>query len=175
MLNEPYTPPKLTKEQVQFIRLVAGISPEACRIVPVKKMPSDVKRYTSVNRYLERHCYKNAALAMMAIEALTEKEAHYILGIADLALGFIYGHAWIEVDGQHYDPTFEVAEDWREDRLYCELVRFSAVELALFLESNDQTPPCYPDDIPESLTDHFVRDRFKEMSQLYGSKVLDFD
>ncbi|UTZ44557.1 lasso peptide biosynthesis protein [Vibrio campbellii] len=146
---------QLTENDEQILRAFTSLNPNKVKLVECELMPSLMHYTINKLRMQFRACYCNAAKAVLTLrwDDRTASTVHYVLGVADMGIGF-HGHAWIEVDGVHYDPTFEILGQGVEGRQYIEVSRFTPAELDAFLVGNNNIPPAFPDHAPRASFDY---------------------
>ncbi|WP_217521840.1 hypothetical protein [Vibrio metschnikovii] len=145
---------QLTRQDEIILLTFNQLNPKKVKLVACEPMPERVRENVVRNRIIQKQCYCNAAKSVLSLEWCNKLDVsvQYILGVADMGLGF-HGHAWIEVDGVQHDPTFELLDKGIEGRKYFEVCRFSPYELCTFLDDNESIPPAFPFNAPRESFD----------------------
>ncbi|QFT40068.1 MULTISPECIES: transglutaminase-like domain-containing protein [unclassified Vibrio] len=157
-------------KQLEFIHTVYEVKTDLLVHQPINKLPLETSLYRIAKALKPKVgvCYYN--MAMLVLELRSRNiEATYVLGVSDLGVGFLSGHAWIEFDGKHYDPTLELGNSqFGLAEHYFEVKRYSASEIWDFVCEHDNLPPVFPDSLDESYYDREyqteIRKRLKELN-----------
>lgn len=123
--------PSNQEQMVQFLdmtRMVPeGTDPLFVEVQPASKEVRELWDFISF-----KGCFNNAYRCMAGTGA------NYVLGYA---AGIIpVEHAWIEIDGIHYDPTWEKYSEI--GHTYAQLIKLNPTELINITCKNDDVPPC---------------------------------
>lgn len=141
-------------EKHSAILAFTGLDSTKLTAVKVERMPAVISGHAIKSKACApQQCYKNAAMFVLSWSG---DDVRFCLGVADL--GIYAGHAWVEVDGKHYDPTLEIVTNKLAPEYY-RAVTFTRDELWAWFEDdmNKNIPPCI-DDIPE----HFFQFRLDD-------------
>lgn len=149
-----------TTSVIQFIQDAYRIKSSSLVRQDIELLPvqSEVRALAELLKPKVGQCYLNAALLVLELK-IHGYDAHYVCGVSDLSVGFPSGHAWIELDGHHYDSTLELGKGTIASH-YFEIFRMSYGQLWDWLNRDGESmPPYFPDDVP---SEHFDKTRFQK-------------
>ncbi|HCG7330533.1 hypothetical protein P3551_22980 [Vibrio parahaemolyticus] len=160
---------QLTEQDECMLRAFTMLNPSKVELVECELMPPDMFHVIKQLRMQFKACYCNAAKSVLTLRWRKEwsSSVRYVLGVADMGMGF-YGHAWIEVGGVHYDPTFEILEQGVQGRKYFAVSRFTPSEIDTFINQNNNVLPAFPEHAPEESFDFDFWRTFIEKHELQG-------
>lgn len=84
----------------QFVIMSHGVKPEGLKRVTINPMDSVWRKRANLV-VQPKQCFDNC------FNLCVEHEVTYVLGICHIMIPI--EHAWLKIDGKHYDPTLEIA------------------------------------------------------------------
>jgi hypothetical protein len=99
------------QKKSELLRLIALMT-QNCIVELSPEILEDVK-LLSYDRAVRNQCYSNAGTYVSL-----DERARYVLGYY-CVFGIPLEHAWVEIEGQHYDVTLKKVE---EDSVYVKLI-----------------------------------------------------
>ena len=108
---------------------------------PVAVMPAEL--YDPIADQMEfKACYNNVFHAMSYFHCMGS-DAFYMCGIAvPDNTGVPVDHAWLEVDGEAFDPTWQKFSRDERSATYHPISRLNVHALEQLITENNMTPPC---------------------------------